>query len=129
MSYQQDHYKGPEVKPGELTAVAVMTLISGFTNIGAAITWSLIALSTIVGIVCIPVTILPAILGVFEIIYAINLLANPPKVKEPSQLLAIFEISMILTGNILSLVSGILALVLYNNPNVQGYFAQLRGKQ
>lgn len=128
MSYQQEYYKEPDIKPGELTAVAVMTLISGFTNIGAAITWSLIALSTIVGIICIPVTILPAILGIFEIIYAINLLANPPKVKEPSQMLAIFEIAMILTGNILSLVSGILALVLYNNPNVQAYFARLRGQ-
>jgi hypothetical protein len=70
-----------------------------------------------------------SLLGIFEIIYAVNLLANPPKVKEPSQTLAIAEIVGVLSGNIMSLIAGILALVFYSNPNVQNYFAQLRGQQ
>jgi hypothetical protein len=127
MSYEQDYYKLPQ-KPGELTAVAIMTLISGFTNIGAGITWSIVSASTILGILCVPLTILPAVFGVYEIIYAANLLANPPKMKEPSQTVAIIEIGMILTGNVLSLISGILSLVFYSNANVQAYFAHLRGE-
>jgi hypothetical protein len=129
MSFEQEYYKAPEPKPGELTAVAIMTLISGVTNIGTAVVWSLAAIFSLVGIFCLPLTILPAILGIFEIIYAVNLLANPPKVKEPSQTLAIAEIVGVLSGNVMSLIAGILALVFYSNPNVQNYFAQRRSQQ
>jgi hypothetical protein len=63
MSFEQEYYKAPEPKPGELTAVAIMTLISGVTNIGTAVVWSLAAIFSLVGIFCLPLTILPAILA------------------------------------------------------------------
>ena len=114
-------------KPGEVTTITIMTLISGITNIIAALTWSsLIVVGTVgLGIICVPITILPGVLGIFEIIYAANLLSNPPKPVRPQQTLAILEICAILSGNVISLVTGILSLVFYNNPKVQEYFAQL----
>ena len=124
---QFNSYPNLSEKPGEVTTITIMTLISGITNIIAALTWSFfVVLGTFgLGILCVPITILPGILGIFEIIYAASLLSNPPKPVRPSQTLAILEICMILFGNIVSLVTGILSLVFYNNPIVQEYFAKL----
>jgi hypothetical protein len=65
------------------------------------------------------------VLGIFEIVYAARLLSNPPKPTQPSQAIAILEICCILFGNVVPLVIGILALVFYNQPEVQDYFAKL----
>jgi hypothetical protein len=65
------------------------------------------------------------ILGVFELIYALNLLADPPKVKEPSQVLAILEIVNIVFLNIFSVVVGILSLIFISETEVKEYFASL----
>lgn len=121
----------PGEKPGEVTAITIMTLISGITNILAALGWSFsIVVGTLgFGFLCVPLTILPGILGVFEIIYAANLLSTPPKPVRPSQTLAILEICAIVFLNVISLVTGILALVFYNNPAVQEYFARLTPEQ
>jgi len=59
------------------------------------------------------------------IIYAAKLLSDPPSPVKPSQALAILEICAILIANVISLVTGILALVFYNEPEVQKYFAGL----
>jgi hypothetical protein len=64
-------------------------------------------------------------LGVFELIYAARLLQVPPRPQQPSQLLAILEICVIVTGNVVSLVIGILALVFYGDPAVRAYFAAI----
>jgi hypothetical protein len=62
---------------------------------------------------------------VFEVIYGARLLQVPPRPTQPSQILAVFEIAMILSGNVVSLVVGILALVFYGDPRVRAYFAAL----
>jgi hypothetical protein len=121
---------GP-AKPGMVQAIAIMTLVNGILNI----LWALGATAAIVlgtfgiGLLCAPLTIAPLILGIFEIIYAEKLLANPPKPTQPSQLIAILEIACILAGNGVSLVIGILALVFYNQPEVQAFFAQLNAPE
>lgn len=112
-------------KPGLFTAIAVMTLISGIVNLFWGFIASVTALSTFVGVVCLPLTILPTILGIFEIIYAAKLLSAQPQPVQPSQTIAIFEILCFLVGNIFSMVVGILALVFYNDLMVKDYFARL----
>ena len=67
------------------------------------------------------------ILGIFEIIYALKLLSNPPQPVRPSTTIAILEILCVLAGNVFSMIVGILALVFYNDPQVKEYFAKLNG--
>lgn len=115
-------------KPGEVTAIAIVTLISGILNItlglGLIVTFTL----GIVTIICIPFALYPIILGILEIIYAARLLPNPPKPVEPAQYLAIMQIIDIVFGNVISLAAGILALVFYSDQKVKDYFAEINGR-
>jgi hypothetical protein len=114
-------------KPGMVTALTIMTLVNGILNIIFALTMTAaIVLGTFfIGIICAPLTILPAVLGIFEILYAAKLLANPPQPVKPSQTIAILEICCIVVGNVISLVVGIVALVFYSDQDVKAYFAKL----
>jgi hypothetical protein len=114
-------------KPTLVNVIAWTTLTSGIVNLFWGLIASGTALATIVGIFCTPFTILPTILGVFEIIYAAKLLSNPAQPVQPSNAIAIFEIACALTGNIFAMVVGILALVFYNDLTVKDYFAKLNG--
>jgi len=114
-------------KPILVNAIAWMTLASGIVNLFWGVAASGTALATIVGIFCTPLTILPTILGVFEIIYAAKLFSNPAQPVLPSTNIAIFEIVCIVTGNVFSMAVGILSLVFYNDVVVKDYFARLNG--
>lgn len=116
-------------KPGLFTAIAVMTLTSGIINLFWGFIASATALGTLVGIVCLPITILPTILGVFEIIYAAKLLSAQPQPVKPSQSIAVLQILTFLIGNVFSMVVGILSLIFYNDVNVREYFNQISGVQ
>jgi len=116
-----------EQKPGLVTAIALMTLISGVINLFWGFIASATALGTIVGVICLPITILPTILGIFEIIFAAKLLSAQPQPTQPSTALAVFEIMTFMFGNIFSMVAGILVLVFYNDAAVKNYFARLNG--
>ena len=114
-------------KPTLVNVIAWMTLASGVTNLIWGVAASGTALATVVGIICIPFTILPTILGVFELVYAAKLFSNPAQPVQPSTNIAVFEIASVLTGNVFSMVVGILALVFYNDIVVKDYFARLNG--
>lgn len=114
-------------KPTLFQVIAWMTLVSGVVNLFWGFAASGTALATIVGVICTPLTILPAILGVFELIYAAKLFSEPPQILQPSTNIAVFEIASVLTGNVFSMAVGILALVFYNDKVVKDYFAYLNG--
>ncbi len=114
-------------KPTLVNVIAWMTLASGIVNLFWGIAASAAALHTFVGFICTPITILPTVLGIFEIIYAAKLMSIPPQAVRPSTNIAILEIVCILAGNIFSVVVGILALVFYNDLTVRDYFAHLNG--
>lgn len=118
-----------EQKPALFTTIAILTLISGIVNLFWGFVASATALGTIVGVICLPVTILPTILGVFEIIYAAKLLSAQPQPVQPSQPLAIFQISTFIYGNIFSMVVGILNLIFFNDQTVKDYFAKINNVQ
>jgi hypothetical protein len=115
----------PAQKPALFTAIAVMTLTSGIINLFWGFLVSATAIGTIVGIVCLPLTVLPTILGLFEIIYAAKLLSSQPDPIKPSSSIAVFQILSSLYGNIFSLVVGILNLIFFNDQAVKAYFAVL----
>jgi len=118
-----------EPKPGMVQAIAIMTLVNGILEFPWACSLATVMVSTCVGVLAIPLAIYPLVLGVFEIIYAAKLLPNPPKPVQPARYLAIMEICNIITGDIVSLTIGILALVFYNDPRVQAYFDRLNAPQ
>ena len=114
-------------KPTLYQVIAWMTLVSGVVNLFWGFAASGTALATIIGVICTPLTILPAVLGVFELIYAARLFGDPPQIFKPSTNIAVFEIASVLTGNVFSMAVGILALVFYNDQVVKDYFASLNG--
>ena len=114
-------------KPTLVNVIAWMTLASGIVNLFWGIAASAAMLATVIGVICVPITILPTVLGIFEIIYAAKLMSNPPQQVQPSTNIAILEIVCILVGNIFAVVVGILALVFYNDLVVKDYFARLNG--
>lgn len=114
-------------KPTLVNVIAWTTLASGIVNILWGLGASGTALASVIGIFCIPITILPTVLGVFEILYAAKLLSNPAQPVHPSTNIAVFEIACVLMGNIFAMVVGILSLVFYNDQIVRDYFARLNG--
>jgi hypothetical protein len=123
----QEKIMNTQQKPPLVQVIAWMTLVSGIVNLFWGLAASGTVLATIVGIICTPITILPTILGVFELIYAAKLFSNPPQAVQPSTNIAVFEIASVLTGNVFSMAVGILALVFYNDSVVKDYFARLNG--
>ncbi len=119
----------PNQKPGLLIAIIWMTLVSGIINLFWGFVASATALGTIIGVICLPITILPTILGIFEIIYAAKLLSTQPEPIKPSQSIAVFQILTAFLGNAFSMVVGILALIFYNDKSVRDYFSKLNGVQ
>ena len=114
-------------KPTLINVIAWTTLASGIVNVIWGLAASGTVLATIIGFICTPITILPTVLGIFEIIYAAKLLSNPAQPVLPSTNIAIFEIACVLIGNVFAMVVGILALVFYNDQIVKDYFAGLNG--
>lgn len=112
-------------KPTLINVIAWTTLASGIVNLVWGFAASGTAISTFIGIFCVPFTILPTILGVFELIYAAKLFSNPPQAVKPSTNIAVFEIACALLGNAFAMAVGILSLVFYNDSLVKEYFARL----
>lgn len=126
-------------KPGKLTAISIMVLISGIGNVIYGLAFILVvglsvlggAMMTLgIGLICTPIACLglyPLILGIFEIINAAQLLSDPPKVR-PSKPIAIMQIVDILVLNVYTLVVGILTLVFMEDPDIQTYYGNLNSQ-
>lgn len=115
-------------KPDRVTAIIILTLVSGGTNIFLALAGtSALVLGTLgIGLICCaPLTLLPGLLGIFEVIYAFKLMAYPPKPVRPDQTIAALEICCILFGNVISLIAGIVAIIFYSEPDVRAYFDRI----
>src|SRR4030095_15068266 len=93
--------------PTLVNVIAWTTLASGIGNLFWGLAASHTALATVIGFFCVPITILPTILGIFELIYAAKLFSTPPQEVKPSTNLAILEIVCVITGNVFSMAVGI----------------------
>lgn len=116
------------VKPGKVQTLSILIIISGVLNIlGGGLLALLIIIGTVgIGLLCAPILILPMVLGLAEIIHGINMMADPPRIEQPSQAIAILEICSILFGNIFGLVVGVINLVFINDQDVKAYFESLK---
>lgn len=120
-------FQDPTVqKPGKVQAMSIMLLVNGILNVLWGIIYTfMVVLGTIgIGLLCVPYTILPIILGIFEIVAGTRLMGNPPR-KYNIKTLAILEIISIITMNFISLTVGILNLVFVSDPETQAYLDSL----
>lgn len=106
-------------KPDMVNVIAIIMIVSGAINILWGIGVSLTLIITILGILCIPLGLIPIGIGVYEIIQGVNILNDKP-VKNIT-LVGILEIASILWGNVLTLVGGILVLIFYNDESTKAY--------
>jgi hypothetical protein len=124
-------------KPSQVHTLGILTLISGIVNIVYTLTMIVVLIFNaiitlgigLIGFLCLPIFLLPAALGVFEIIYGTKLMANPMKPVLPNKTIAILEICMIIGLQVFGPVVGILALVYYDDQKVKDYFAQVNAIQ
>jgi len=114
----------PVEKPDKVQAIAIITLVSGILNIIYGLTLSVGFAVTVVGLLCLPLTIAPAVLGIFEVINGAKLMNTLPR-KFNVKTIAILEIITIFTGAVPSAVAGILNLVFYDDPPVKQYINSL----
>ena len=111
-----------DTKPGNVQIIGIFMIVSGALNIiaGAGIAVGIVLGTFFLGLICLPILVIPIGVGVFEIVTGANVVnARPTK---NVQLIAGLEIASILWGNVLSLVAGILVLVFYNDPETKAYF-------
>ena len=118
-------------KPGLLEATAILTLISGIVHLlafGTAVVWFVFAGLATFGLVCLlfPLAFVPLVIGIIEVRTALDLLPHPVRAREPAKTLAIVQVCLILFGNVIALVTGVVALVAYSDTAVQSYFAAAR---
>lgn len=107
--------------PGKVQAISIILLVNGILNVLAGLSITGAAIISIVGLLCLPVAVLPLVLGVFEIVYASKMLSGKAVAASTVKTLAVFEIANIIYGNVLSVVAGILNLVFLDDPQVKAY--------
>lgn len=112
-------------KPGNVQIIGIFMVVSGVINIltGAGIAVAIILGTFFLGLLCLPVLVLPIGVGIFEIITGANVLNGKP--TKHVQLVAGLEIASILWANFLSMAGGILVLVFYNDDETKAYFEDL----
>lgn len=110
-------------KPGMVKAIAIMNLVNGILNILTGLSW----LAMFIFIVTIPIGVYSLIVGILELINSSRLLPDPIKLDRPPKNIAVMEIINIISGNIVSLIVGILSLVFYQDDNVKSYFDRQKG--
>ncbi len=115
--------------PGKVTAIAIMSIVSGAVSILSAVTLLFLGFLyalTIIGLILTIFLWIPPIplilLGIFNILHGAKLLSG--KARSPNKLLPILDIVSIIFCNFIALVLGIINLVFYSDPEVEAYFNQ-----
>lgn len=105
-------------KPGEVTGLGVMLLSGGIVALlmGAMVGLSLCCLW--------PVSYLSLVWGVLAIVRGSQMLGPRDDLQGPPRVLLVLQVVLILNGDVINCVLGIVGLVLLNNPDVRDYYAR-----
>ena len=114
-----------EQKPGNVQIIGIFMVASGVINIlvGAGLAVAIVIGTFFLGLLCLPVLLIPIGVGIFEIVTGANVLNGKP--TKHVQLVAGLEIASMLWANLLSMAGGILVLVFYNDDETKAYFEDL----
>ena len=102
-------------KPGQITAIAVLCLVSGILDCLGFVTVFMLW----------PGGLYSLVVGIFELIYAAKILSDPVRTSRPSTAVAVLQIVNIINCSGLAVVTGILSLVFYSDPRVKSYFHEM----
>jgi hypothetical protein len=95
----------------------ILTITWGFGFVVAAIT-------SLIGIICLPLSIYPFLVGIFELVYGIKLAASKPSLKKPPYFVSILEIVLIFWFDVFGLIAGIATLVLLSQEDTKVYLSE-----
>lgn len=111
-------------KPGSIQAVAVIWIISGILTIIWGFGLVLAALASLVGIICLPLSIYPFVVGIFELVYGIRLTGSTTSIIKPPYFVSIMEVILIFWVDVFGLIAGIATLVLLSGEDAKAYFLE-----
>jgi hypothetical protein len=110
-------------KPGSLQAVSILWIIDGILTIFWGFGLVIAAFASFVGIVCLPLSIYPFVVGVIELIYGIRLASSRPTLARPPYYVAVLEIVLLLWADVIGFIIGVVALVLLNGEDVKAFLS------
>lgn len=128
-----------EPRPGALTAVGIVQLISGGLNV-AVMWWVAGTLGSTLGAMCtglltlgmFPIGVLCGVLcailipvGILEIVSGIIILAAPQKCRTLATVTGIIELVSLIFGGLLSAIAGLVTVILMRDENVTRYLNHL----
>ena len=87
-------------KPSSVQIVAIIWIISGILTILWGFGLVAAALASFIGILCLPLSIYPFIVGVVELIYGIKLASSPVSVAKPPLFVSVMEMGVVFWGDI-----------------------------
>jgi len=108
--------RGPK-KPGQVQAIAIMTLVSGIL----ATVWGTLFVLSCYGLLW-PGTYYSLFAGIFAIVEGSKLLSEQGYLRPPPRLVSILLIVNIINLNVPCCAMGIINLVFLNEPEVRRYF-------
>ena len=111
-------------KPGSIQAVAVIWIISGILTIIWGFGLVLAALASLVGILCLPLSIYPFVVGIFELVYGIRLAGSAASINKPPYFVSILEIFLIFWVDVLGFIAGIATLILLSGEDAKAYLSE-----
>ncbi len=127
-------------KPGTVTAVGTLMLISGIHNILFAISITIIllivyfsfAIATYgIGLLALPLVIIPGIyclvVGIIEIVKGSKYLSNPPKTNTHPTTTAVFGMISLLFGSLITFILELIAVILMHGEEAK-HFVKEHGR-
>jgi len=128
-----------EPRPGALTAVGIVQLVSGGLNV--AMMWWLAgtAAGTVggmctglltlgvfpIGVVCGVICFVLIPVGILEIVSGIFVLAAPERCRTLATVTGIIELVSLVCGGLLSAIAGLVTIILLRDQTVSGYLDRL----
>ena len=110
-------------KPGSIQAVAIIWIISGILTIIWGFGLVAAAFASLIGIICLPLSLYPFIVGIFELVYGIKLTGSSTSLRRPPYFVSVLEITLALWLDVFGLIAGITTLILLNEEESKPYFS------
>jgi len=111
-------------KPNSLQIVAIVWIISGILTIFWGFGLVVAAFASLIGILCLPLSIYPFVVGVLELMYGIRLASSPVSLKKAPVFVSVMEIFLVFWLDVFGLIAGIVTLVLLKGEDSTEYFAE-----